>query len=44
MLADGQLESLDAVTITILNTIEIQPWGLPEGTTEAEADQLLWSD
>lgn len=43
MLAGGQLESLDAATITILNTVEIQPWGLPEGVTEPEADQILWS-
>jgi hypothetical protein len=44
MLADGQLEILDAVTITILNTVEIRPWGLPEeDTTEAEAEETLWS-
>lgn len=43
MLADGQLESLDAVTITILNTVEIQPWGLPKGISEHDADKILWS-
>lgn len=43
MLADGQLEALDAVTITILNTVEIQPWGLPESITEADAEAILWS-
>jgi hypothetical protein len=43
MLSDGLLETLDAVTITILNTVEIQPWGLPEGVTEADAEGVLWS-
>ena len=43
MLGDGELKTLDAVTITILNTVEIQPWGLPEGVTEKDAEEFLWS-
>ena len=31
------------MTLTILNTVEIQPRGLPEGVTEADAERALWS-
>lgn len=43
MLADGELKALDAVTITILNTVDIRPWGLPQGVTEKGAEEFLWS-
>lgn len=43
MLLDGQLDALDAVTITILNTVEIRPWNLPDGIGEAEAEKVIWS-
>jgi len=40
---DGQLDALDAVTITILNTVELRPWTLLDGVTEAEAEEVIWS-
>jgi hypothetical protein len=43
MLAGGELEALDTVTVTILNTAEIRPWGLPDNVTVGEAEEVLWS-
>jgi hypothetical protein len=43
ILVEGQLDALDEVTITILNTVGIQPWGLPSDVSEADADGVLWS-
>ena len=43
MLIDGQLDALDAVTITILNTVDIRPWALPMGIDETRAEEVIWS-
>jgi hypothetical protein len=43
MLAGGELEALDTVTLTILNTVEVRPWGLPGGVTVDQAEEVLWS-
>jgi hypothetical protein len=43
MLAGGELEALDTVTLTILNTAAIRPWGLPNDVTVTEAEEVLWS-
>lgn len=43
MLVDGQLDALDEVTITILNTVDIRPWALPKDFDETGAEEIIWS-
>lgn len=43
MFLDGQVDALDSVTITILNTVDLRPWNLPHGITETEAEGVIWS-
>jgi hypothetical protein len=43
MFLDGQLDALDAITIVILNTVDLRPWNLPDSVDEAEAEKIIWS-
>lgn len=42
-LAGGQLDAFDSVQVSILNTVDIRPWGLPEDVTIAEAEAAIWA-
>jgi hypothetical protein len=42
-LVGGELEAFDSVQVTILNTVDIRPWGLPEGVSQADAEAVLWA-
>jgi hypothetical protein len=43
MLLDGQLDTLNEVTVSILNTVDLRPWNLPESVSETEAENFIWS-
>ncbi len=42
-LSGGELEAFDSVQITILNTVNVQPWGLPDDVSQADAEAVIWA-
>jgi hypothetical protein len=37
------LDGLDSVQVTILNTVDIRPWAIPEGVSHADAEAVMWA-